>query len=115
MKQAAYFLAALTVALLLSGCPPTLYCVVDNRTSTTVHVDFEYEGSGTLLPHFELPPGTSRTSKAGSVLLVHDRKGHLIGSLDISKLPQTEYLNRRTYTFHIAVGSAGVYPIRPER
>jgi hypothetical protein len=104
----------IVIGSLLSGCPPTLYCSVVNHTNRVVKVDFEYNGTGTLLPHFELIANASRRVSAQRhlVVIAHDLEGHFIGSLDLSKIDQhSRYYSYRTQTFSVAVQDDGVIPI----
>src|ERR1700736_376525 len=72
-------------ALLLVGCPPNQYLLVKNNSSKSVKVDFTYDGSGTLLPHFVLRPGESRRTTGSVVMSVRDLHGAAMGTIDISQ------------------------------
>jgi len=112
VKSLNYFLALLAISGLLSGCPPSLYCRVVNHTHRIIKIDFEYNGSGTLLPHFELAPRASRRVMAGPLLVAHDLDGHFIGRLDVSRLKQhSQYYSYQTQTFNIVVEDNGIFPL----
>ena len=103
-------------ALLLVGCPPSQYCSVRNRSDRPVKVDFTFEGSGTLLPHFELSPGEFRrvTAERHLVVVAHDLHGHLIGSIDLGSIKENSpYYDPLTYTVGLAVTRSGVVPESP--
>ena len=114
VKRLLHFVATLAIASFLSGCPPNLYCSIVNHSRGGVKIDFEYNGSGTLLPHFVLRPNESRrvTTQRHLVIVAHDLYGRLIGSFDLSRLNENSpYFNPRTYTFSVAVDENGVAPI----
>jgi hypothetical protein len=59
---------------------------VVNHTGRTIRVEFQANGSRTLLPHFDLSQNQSRRAIAGPVLVVRYLDNRLIGTLDISRL-----------------------------
>jgi hypothetical protein len=109
-------LSSFILAMLLWGCQPALYCNVINKTNQTVHIDFTFEGSGTLLPHFDLKPGASRrvTSTLHLLVTAHDANGRVLDSISISDIPRDRrYYDRSTNTFGLAMTGAGLVPTAP--
>jgi hypothetical protein len=114
ISQASAAVVVAIAGILLVGCPPKQYCQVTNLTRQRVRIDFTFEGSGTLLPHFTLMPGDSRRVTAGPFLTAKDEDGHIIGTLDISAIRNpTVYFDRADpYTFHVHITPSGIKPVR---
>ena len=115
MRRACGFSVATALLLLLTGCPPAIYVTVSNQTHEVVKIEsFDENGSGTFLPHFQLPPGESRRVVAAFRIVAHNSEGRLIGSLEPSRLgTSSEYFDRRTYTFYLTVREKGIFPVLP--
>jgi len=108
----------IAVSLFFSGCPPRQYLLVKNDSSETVKVDFTYQSSGMLLPHFILAPGESRRTTGGIIISVHDLRGRSIAHVDLSQRlsgtkDRADYYNSSTRTFGLAITNSGVRFIRP--
>lgn len=105
-------LALLIASLTLCGCPPQTYCLVKNETFAFVKIDFTYEGSGTLLPHFALAAGESRLIKTGAVTIEARRKdGSLIGALDLARVrPNSSFADPGKPDYVVAVLKDKIVP-----
>jgi hypothetical protein len=118
-KHAHSLLAVLlltSTAVLLTGCPPQLYCSVQNHTDEPAKIDFTFEGSGTLLSHFVLAPGASRRVRTTPHLLIsaHSLRGRLLGSITLTDIPRDHrYYDPASYTFGLALTGQGLVPATP--
>ena len=102
-------MAVLVVASVLTGCPPKQYCSFRNTTNKTIHVDGSAEGSGALLPHFDLAPGANHRVVAAPVFTARDTQGHVIGTIDLRAFSQhSDSFDPHTYTFYIAITRSGL-------
>jgi hypothetical protein len=101
-------MAVLAAASLLTGCPPKQYCSFRNMTNKTILIDGCAEGSGSLLPHFDLLPGANQRVVAAPTFTARDPQGQVIGSVNLTIFSQrSDSYDPHTYTFYIAITHSG--------
>jgi hypothetical protein len=119
MKAFCNLIAALTMIVGLTGCPPMFYCSVTNHTRTTVRINVEHDHGPSFLPHFALGPGESRRVPIGQpdvVLVAEDIEGRRVGRLNLGTISEhSPYYDLRTYTYGVVVERTGVMPARVEK